>query len=65
MSVSDSKYTAQNLMRVHGLRAKAVVHERVAEARQRGDAAGLQRWQSVAAAIGELRRTALRSEDQG
>jgi hypothetical protein len=58
MSGADSKYTAQNLMTVHGLRARAVVHERIAEARQQGDTAGLERWQNVEAAIGELRQTA-------
>jgi hypothetical protein len=58
MSESNSKYTAQNLMAVHGLRARAVVNERIAEARQQGDTSGLERWQNVEAAIGELRRTA-------
>ena len=57
MSVSDSKYTAQNLMTAHGLRAQAVVQARITEARQRGDTAELERWQNVNAAIGELRRT--------
>ena len=58
MSEFDSKYTAQNLMAVHGLRAQAVVHERLSEARQQGDTTGLERWQNVEAAISELRRTA-------
>jgi hypothetical protein len=58
MDQSDSKYTAQNIMAVHGLRAQAVVQERVAEARQQGDAAGVDRWQNIAAAIAELRRSA-------
>ncbi len=58
MSGSSSKYTAQNLMAVHGLRAQAVVNERIAEARQQGDTSGLERWQNVEAAIGELRRSA-------
>jgi hypothetical protein len=58
MSEFDSKYTAQNLMTVHGLRAQAVVQERLSEARQQGDTTGLQRWQNVEAAINELRRTA-------
>ena len=61
MSASDSRYTAQNLMTVHGLRAQAVVHERIAEARQQGDTSGLERWQNVEAAISELRKTASRS----
>ena len=58
MSELDSKYTAQNLMAVHGLRAQAVVHERLSEARQQGDTASFERWQNVEAAISELRRTA-------
>jgi hypothetical protein len=58
MSQSDSKHTAQSLMAVHGLRAQAVVQERIAEARQQGDTPGLERWQNVEAAIGELRRSA-------
>jgi hypothetical protein len=58
MSEFDTKYTAQNLMAVHGLRAQAVVHERLTEARQQGDTTGLERWQNVEAAISELRRTA-------
>jgi hypothetical protein len=65
MSVSDSRYTAQNLMTVHGLRAQAVVHERIAEARQQGDTSELERWQNVEAAISELRRTAPRDASKG
>ena len=57
MSVVDSKYTAQNLMTVHGLRAGAVVQEHIAEARQQGDVSGLEKWQNVEAAITDLRRT--------
>ena len=57
MSEYDNKNTAQNLISVHGLRALAVVQERTAEARMQGDTAGLQRWQNVEAAIGELRRS--------
>jgi hypothetical protein len=58
MTERDDKFTAQNLIAVHGLRAQAVVQERIAESRQQGDTAELDRWQSVGAAIGELRRTA-------
>ena len=58
MNESESKYTAQNMMSVHGLRAQAVVQERLAEARQQGDAVGLARWQNVQAAIADLRRSA-------
>ena len=65
MSASDSRYTAQNLMTVHGLRAQAVVHERIAEARQQGNTSGLERWQNVEAAISELRRTAPRDASKG
>ena len=65
MSASDSRYTAQNLMTVHGLRAQAVVHERIAEARQQGDTSGLERWQNVEAAISELRKTAPRDASKG
>ena len=50
--------TARNMIRLHGLRAQAVAMERAAEMRQQGDAAGLDRWQSIHAAISELRRTA-------
>jgi hypothetical protein len=61
----DSKYTAQNLIAVHGLRAQAVVQERIAESRNQGDTSGMERWQNVEAAIGELRRTASRAMAQG
>jgi hypothetical protein len=57
MSELGNKYTAQNMIRVHGLRAQALVHERIAESRLQGDSTGLQRWQDVEAAISELRRT--------
>lgn len=58
MSEPDSKYTAQNLIAVHGLRAQAVVNERISASRLQGDVSGLERWQNVEAAIAELRRTA-------
>jgi hypothetical protein len=58
MNEADAKFTAQNLMAVHGLRAQAVVLERIAEARQQGDTTGLERWQNVELAIGDLRRSA-------
>ena len=57
----ESKYTARNLMTVHGLRAQAVALEHIAEARQQGDTAGLERWQNVTMAISELRRSAARA----
>jgi hypothetical protein len=65
MPALDNKYTAQNLIAVHGLRAQAVVQERIAESRTRGDASGMERWQNVEAAIAELRRTAPRAAAQG
>jgi hypothetical protein len=58
MSQFDNTFTARNLIAVHGLRAQAVVHERIAESRLQGDASGLHRWQNVEAAIGELRSRA-------
>jgi hypothetical protein len=53
----DDKQTAMSLISVHGVRAQAVVSERIQEARLEGDASGLARWQNVEAAISELRRT--------
>jgi hypothetical protein len=61
MLAYENKQIARNLMSVHGLRAQAVVQERIAEARLAGDRAGLDRWQNVHAAIGELRRTGQRT----
>jgi hypothetical protein len=57
MAAFDNKMTARNLMNVHGLRAQAVVQERIAESRLAGDRAGFERWENVRAAIAELRRT--------
>jgi hypothetical protein len=53
-----SRETAQNLIAFHGLRAQAVVQERIAESRNQGDSSGMERWQNVEAAIHQLRRTA-------
>lgn len=53
----NSKTTAINLISVHGIRAQAVVSERMEEARLQRDASGLARWQNVEYAINELRRT--------
>lgn len=58
MAELDTKLTAQNLMTTHGLRAQAVVRERIDEARLQGDASAMDRWRNVEAAISELRRTA-------
>jgi hypothetical protein len=57
MMEPDNKTTAMNLMSVHGVRAQAVVSERIEEARLQGDASGLARWQNVETAINELRQT--------
>jgi hypothetical protein len=54
---ADYRETAMNLISIHGVRAQAVVTERIEEARLQGDASGLARWQNVEAAINELRRT--------
>ena len=54
---TDYRKTAMNLMSAHGIRAQAVVSERIEEARLQGDASDLARWQNVEAAISELRRT--------
>lgn len=58
MTSADPRNTAQNMIRLHGLRAQAIAMEHLMEQRQAGDAAGLEHWQAVHAAICELRRTA-------
>ncbi len=62
MAVTDPRDTAQGMIRLHGLRAQAIAMEHLMEQRQSGDATGLEHWQSVHAAICELRRTAPRAE---
>lgn len=57
MQEPNRQHIARNLMTVHGLRAGAVAHEHIDEARRRGDTADLERWQDVEAAIAEMRRT--------
>jgi hypothetical protein len=57
MMEPGNKQTAMNLISVHGVRAQAVVSERIEEARLQGDTSGLARWQNVEAAINGLRRT--------
>ncbi|MGE0222852.1 MAG: hypothetical protein AB7F35_20555 [Acetobacteraceae bacterium] len=57
MQASEALETARSMIRLHGLRAQAIAEERVAEMRQQGDTAGLERWQQVHGAIRELRRT--------
>jgi hypothetical protein len=61
MSEPHSRATAQNLIALHGLRAQAVVQERIAESRNQGDTSGMERWQNVEAEIYELRRTGQRT----
>jgi hypothetical protein len=58
MHTPSSLDIARMMIRRHGLRAQAVAVERAAELRQQGDAAGFDHWQTVHAAISELRRTA-------
>ena len=53
----DTTETARQLIKRHGLRAQAIALERVQEMRLQGDAAGLDRWQAVYAAVCELRRS--------
>jgi hypothetical protein len=54
----DTKEAARMLIKRHGLRAQAVALERVQEMRVQGNAAGLDRWQAIFAAICDLRRSA-------
>ncbi|MDQ2801788.1 MAG: hypothetical protein M3Y41_03515 [Pseudomonadota bacterium] len=54
----DTKETARQMIKRHGLQAQAVALERVQEMRVQGDTAGLDRWQQIYAAICELRRSA-------
>jgi len=57
-SAQDSIQIARNLIDRHGLRAGAVAEQAASEAQLAGQAAELDRWRSVQAAIAELRRTA-------
>jgi hypothetical protein len=45
------------MMERYGLQAAAMAESNAAEARAAGEAAAFDHWQSVAAAIAELRRT--------
>jgi hypothetical protein len=54
----DTTETARLMIKRHGLRAQAIALERVQEMRVQGDAAGLNRWQAIYAAICEMRRSA-------
>ena len=64
MFEQESRAAAKDLMAVHGLRAQAVVNERIEEARQQGDASSLTRWRNVELAINDLRRTAAAARTQ-
>jgi hypothetical protein len=57
MDNAQNKQTAQDMMSVHGLRAQAIVQERLAESRAKGDTVEMERWQAVGTAISELRQT--------
>jgi hypothetical protein len=61
MAQQDNKDTARLMIKRHGLQAQAVALEHVQEMRLQGDTAGLDRWQSIYAAICELRRSASQS----
>ena len=58
MDNQTSLDVARMMVRRHGLRAQAIAEERVGELRQQGDVEAFHHWQSVLAAICELRRTA-------
>jgi hypothetical protein len=57
MAETDPRYTAQNMIRLHGLQAQAIAMQHLTQQRQQANAAELERWQAVHAAICELRRT--------
>ena len=57
MQQSDPREVARMMIERHGLRAQAVALERAAEMQTKGDTAEFDRWQSIHAAICELRRT--------
>ena len=57
MQTEHTTDTARMMLRLHGLRAQAIALERIAELRQQGDTAGMDRWQAVYGAICELRQT--------
>jgi hypothetical protein len=60
MNDTNAVAMAQDMLRLHGLRAQAVALERMAELRQLGDPVALHRWEQAYAAICELRRSAAR-----
>jgi hypothetical protein len=62
MPEQDTKETARQMIKRHGLRAQAVALEHVHEARTQGDPDVLDRWEAIYAAICELRRTARHTE---
>lgn len=60
MSDTSAVGIAQDMLRLHGLRAQAVAMERMTELRGQGDPVALHRWEQAYAAICELRRSAPR-----
>jgi hypothetical protein len=60
MNDSNAVGIAQDMLRLHGLRAQAVAMERMSELRRLGDPVALHRWEQTYAAICELRRSAAR-----
>ena len=57
MEPADLTQTARMMIDRHGLRAQAVAAERASEMQIAGQSAEFERWQSIGAAIAELRRT--------
>jgi hypothetical protein len=57
LPLNDPLQTARALLERYGLRAAAVAEHRASEAQAAGEAAQLDHWRTVAAAISELRRT--------
>ncbi len=64
MRHQNAQETAQMMIRLYGLRAQAIAHERAAEMRQQGDTAGLDHWEQIHTAICGMRRPA-RQENYG
>ena len=57
MQQGDPREVARMMIERHVLRAQAVALERASEMQAKGDTAEFDRWQSIHAAICELRRT--------
>ncbi|HTR16875.1 MAG TPA: hypothetical protein VMI52_07570 [Acetobacteraceae bacterium] len=56
MQTQDPIETAKALLQRHGLRARAVAQEHVAESQVQGDTAAFAHWESVARTLDELRQ---------